>query len=66
VTFFCNVFGEVNMIKAGTILNENGVVFKVLEDTTSHGCPLVEIIHPGGTNFKIGDKTYRTINQENK
>lgn len=54
------------MIKAGTILNENGVIFKVLEDTTPHGCPLVEIIDPGMTNFKIGDKTYRTINQENK
>ena len=53
-------------IKAGTILNENGVIFRVLEDTTPHGCPLVEIIDPGMTNFKVGDKTYRTINQENQ
>lgn len=51
-------------IKSGTILNEGGVIFKVLEDTTEHGCPLVEIIDPGVTRFIVGDKTYRTINKK--
>ena len=50
-------------IPAGTILRESGETFRVLEDTTAHGCPLVEVIAPGPTNYKCGDRRYRTIYQ---
>lgn len=50
-------------ILAGTILRESGETFRVLEDTTAHGCPFVEVIDPGPTNYKCGDRRYRTIYQ---
>ncbi|MBI1832871.1 MAG: hypothetical protein HYR84_15640 [Planctomycetes bacterium] len=50
-------------IAAGTILFEGGEVFRVLEDTTAHGCPLVEMIDPGETNYQRGDRCYRTLYQ---
>lgn len=48
----------------GTILHQHGVTFKLLEDTTPHGCPFVEIVDPGDTNYSPGDRTYRTLYQE--
>ena len=50
-------------ILAGTILREAGETFRVLEDTTAHGCPLVEVIDPGMTNYQPGDRRYRTLYQ---
>lgn len=43
-------------IKAGTVIFEHGMQYRVLEDTTAHGCPLVEEI-------KTGRKFIKTIYQ---
>jgi len=50
-------------IKAGTVITEFGITFRVLEDTTAHGCPLIEIIDPGNTNMQVGARHFHTLYQ---
>jgi len=45
----------------GTVIVDGKLKFKTLEDSTAHGCPWVEILEPGQTNYKKGDKTTRTL-----
>jgi predicted RNA-binding protein with PUA-like domain len=53
-------------IANGTIIEEHGVKFEVLEDTTAHGCALVRIIDPGETGYARGEETYRTLYQHSQ
>jgi len=50
-------------VPAGTLIQEDGTgaVFRVCDDTTAHGAPWVEIIEPGRTDHKPGDRTVRTL-----
>lgn len=55
--------GVNDILPKGTIISEGGVKMRLLEDSSPHGCPLVEILDPGPTSYYAGVNTYRTINQ---
>jgi hypothetical protein len=40
-------WAKMKPIKAGTVITEHGKQFRVLTDTTAHGCPMVEEIETG-------------------
>ncbi len=55
-------------IAAGTtIIRDDGLVFKTLDDSTAHGCPMVLIIRSSTDSpknlspWRKGDKTHMTL-----
>ena len=50
-------------IEKGTIVQQFGMKFKLLEDSIAHGCPLVEIIEVTNSRikYKKGDEAYVTL-----
>ena len=49
------------ILPAGTTITDSVCTFRLVEPAGLHGCPLVEILDAGATNFAVGDKTYRTL-----
>lgn len=65
---FQRVFTEItamnmqDLVPEGTVVErDDGLIFKILEDTTAHGCPKVEIRGVGKTNWEVGQQTYITL-----
>ena len=55
-----NVDAKLKPIKAGTIITEHGKRFRVLTNTTAHGCPMVEEIETGRRFIKTIYQHIRT------